>query len=76
MESRGTSLEELMPMIGGQRGKKALMLGEVDEGTMTCGQGVGLIKKELTVKEVIDGMVQGAEMLLNKLNSLDRPQQA
>jgi nitronate monooxygenase len=74
MESRGTSLEELMPMIGGQRGKKALMLGEIDEGTMTCGQGVGLIKKELSVKEVIDGMVQGAETLLNRLNSLNRSQ--
>ncbi len=74
MESRGASLEELMPMIGGQRGKKALMLGEVDEGTMTCGQGVGLIKKELTVKEVIDGMVQGAEALLNRLHSLNRYQ--
>jgi NAD(P)H-dependent flavin oxidoreductase YrpB (nitropropane dioxygenase family) len=41
---------------------------------MTCGQGVGLIKKELTVKEVIDGMVRGAETLLNKLNLLDRSQ--
>jgi len=74
MEGRGASLEELMPMISGQRGKKALMLGEIDEGTMTCGQGVGLIKKELTVKEVIDGMVRGAETLLNKLNLLDRSQ--
>ena len=74
MEGRGASLEELMPMIGGQRGKKALMLGEIDEGTMTCGQGVGLIKKELSVKEVIDGMVQGAETLLNRLNSLNRSQ--
>jgi len=74
MESRGASLEELMPMIGGQRGRKALMLGEVDEGTMTCGQGVGLIKKEFTVKEIIDGMVQGAERLLERLNSLNRSQ--
>ncbi len=74
MESRGASLEELMPLIGGQRGKKALMLGNIDEGAMTCGQGVGLIKRELTVKEVIDGMVQGAEMLLNRLHSLNRPQ--
>jgi NAD(P)H-dependent flavin oxidoreductase YrpB (nitropropane dioxygenase family) len=62
-----------IPMISGQRGKKALMLGDVDEGTMTCGQGVGLIKNELTVKEVIEGMVKGAETLLNKLNALSRP---
>ena len=68
MEARGASLQELMPLIGGQRGRKAIMLGEIDEGTMTCGQGVGLIKKELTVKEVIDGMVQGAQRLLKTLN--------
>jgi len=68
MESRGASLQELMPLIGGQRGKKGFMLGDLDEGTMTCGQGVGLIKKELTVKEVMDSMVQGAETLLNRLN--------
>jgi nitronate monooxygenase len=73
MEARGASLEELMPLIGGQRGKKALMLGEVDEGTMTCGQGVGFIRNELTVKEVIDGMVKGAETFLNRLNSLASP---
>ena len=71
MESHGASLEELLPLISGQRGKKALMFGELDEGTMTCGQGVGLIKKELTVKEVIEGMVKGAEALLKRLNLLD-----
>jgi len=41
--------------------------GKIDEGTMTCGQGVGLIKSEPTVKEVVDGMVTGAAELLNKL---------
>ena len=74
MESRGASLEELVPMISGQRGKNSLMLGDIDEGTMTCGQGVGLIKNERTVKEVIDSMVKGAETLLNRLNSLNRCQ--
>lgn len=68
LESRGATLEELMQWIGGQRGRQALLLGKIDEGTMTCGQGVGLIKSERTVKEVIIGMVKGAEALLNKFN--------
>jgi nitronate monooxygenase len=67
METRGASLEELLTVISGHRGRSAVLDGQIDEGTMTCGQGVGLIKSEPTVKEVIDGMVTGAAELLNKL---------
>ncbi len=70
MESRGATLEELMQWIGGQRGRQVLLLGKIDEGTMTCGQGVGLIKRERTVKEVIEEMAKGAEELWNKFNPL------
>ena len=50
-----------------------MLLGEIEEGTMTCGQGVGLIKNELAVQEVIDDMVKGEETVLSKPNSLSRP---
>ena len=68
MEARGASLEELLTVISGERGKKAMLDGEVDYGTMTVGQGVGLIKSIPTVKEVVDGLVDGAEALLKRIN--------
>ncbi len=67
LESRGATLEELMPWIAGQRGREALLLGKTDEGTMTCGQGVGLIKNERSVKEIIHAMIKGAEELLGQV---------
>ena len=73
METRGASLEELLTVISGHRGRSAVLDGKIDEGTMTCGQGVGLIKSEPTVKEVIDGMVTGAAELLNRLTEIPFP---
>ncbi|MDY6916438.1 MAG: nitronate monooxygenase [Chloroflexota bacterium] len=69
MELRGTTLEELVPFISGQRGRSALLTGHVNAGTMTCGQGVGLIHSIPTVKEVIEDMVNGAEALLQQMAS-------
>jgi len=69
MESRGASLEELLTVISGERGGNALMTGDVDGGTLTCGQGIGLIQSVPTVAEVIDGIVTGVEALLKEISS-------
>jgi NADH:quinone reductase (non-electrogenic) len=69
MEARKAPFEELVTMISGERGRKVYFEGDVDYGTISCGQGVGLIKDIPTVKEVIDRMVMGAEKLLKRLSS-------
>ena len=69
MESRGASLEELLTVISGRLGQNAMLEGDVDGGTLMCGQGVGLMNEVLTVKEVIDNMVNGAAALLKDLSS-------
>jgi len=69
MESRGASLEELLTVISGERGRNALMTGDVDGGTTTCGQGIGLIQSVPTVREVIETIVAGAEALLTEISS-------
>lgn len=68
MEARKASFEELVTLISGERGRKAYIEGDVDYGTIACGQGVGLIKDIPTVKDVIDRMVTGAEDLLSRLS--------
>ena len=70
MEEKGTSLEELLPMIDGLRQKKALDKGAVDEAIMPCGQVVGLIQEIPTVREIIEGMVNEARLIGQRLNSM------
>ena len=68
MEQRGASLEELMTLISGDLGKKALYEGDLDSAVIACGQCVGLIHDIKSVKEVIEEITQGAQTLLQKLN--------
>jgi putative enoyl-[acyl-carrier-protein] reductase II len=72
MEQRGASLEELLAVISGQMGQKALEEGNLEEAVIACGQCVGLIHEIKSVKEVIEEIVQGAQSILRKLNFLTK----
>ncbi len=67
MEKRGATLDELGPWITGQRGRKLLQTGELDEGLQACGQVVGIIHDIPTVKEIIEGIVNGAGEIIANL---------
>jgi nitronate monooxygenase len=70
MEKRGTSLEELLPMIDGLRQKRALDKGDFDEAMLPCGQVVGLIHEIPTVREIIEGKVDEARLIGQRLNNM------
>ena len=44
MEAKGGGLEQLIPLISGQRVKDAWEFGKVDDAPMMMGQSVGLVK--------------------------------
>jgi enoyl-[acyl-carrier protein] reductase II len=66
-ESKGASAQELFQLIGTGRSRRASVDGDVEEGTIYCGQIAGLIKDLKSVKEVITEIIEGAEILLNSL---------
>jgi len=72
MEERGASLEELLTVISGRIGQKALLEGDLEGAIIACGQCVGLIHEIKSVKQVIEEIIQGAQSILQRLNSLVR----
>ncbi len=70
MEARGATLEELLPMISGLRGKHALETGDVNAGLVACGQVVGLIHDVPSVKEIIDGIINEARLISKRLGNM------
>src|SRR4030065_207468 len=69
-EAKGCGLEELIPLISGQKVKEAWETGNVDAAPMMMGQSVGLIKDIPTCKEVMERMVKGAEKELERAGGL------
>jgi len=68
MEARGTTLEELLPVIAGQGGA-VFDDGELDSQLASTGQAMGLIHDVPTVKELIDRMVEEAIQSRERLNA-------
>lgn len=64
LENEGASLEELEYLTLGSL-RKAVMEGDVINGTIMAGQIAGLIKKEQSCKEIIEEIMTEAEKLLS-----------
>lgn len=63
MEKEGASLEELERITLGSL-RKAVVEGDVIDGTLMAGQIAGLVKKEQTCEEMIHEIMEQAESLL------------
>lgn len=68
MDKRGASLEELLTVISGALGKKAWIEGDLDAGVVSLGMAVGRIHEIVSVKEVIDGIIEEAKAICKRLN--------
>lgn len=69
-ENQGATLEQLLPLISGPVNAKAALAGDLEEGFVYAGQGVGLIRDVPTVQELFDRMVAEARAVAARLGTL------
>lgn len=67
MEQSGATLQDLLPYIGGGRGRKAFTEGIMDGAALPMGQCVGLFNDIPTVKEIIDKMIADASTISQRV---------
>jgi NADH:quinone reductase (non-electrogenic) len=60
IEARGGGLQELIPLLSGERIKEAWEDGNVERAPLMVGQSIGLIKGVLSCKELLDTMAKEA----------------
>ena len=65
LEKEGRPFEELEYLTLGTL-RKAVMEGDVDNGTVMAGQIAGMVKEEQTCKEMIEEMMDQTEKLLGR----------
>ncbi len=70
MEEKGATLEELLPLISGQRGRNAYITGDISNAKISTGQVVGVIHNILSVKEIIEGIISDAKFIVQRLHNL------
>lgn len=68
VEKRGGGLNELIPLIAGERGRDAWINGDVDAAPMYVGQSIGLIHDIPTCAELLERMMAEASEEVRKLS--------
>jgi NAD(P)H-dependent flavin oxidoreductase YrpB (nitropropane dioxygenase family) len=70
LEAKGCGLEELIPLISGERVREAWASGNVDIAPMMMGQSVGLVTDIPTCKELIERMAAEAKADIERLTRI------
>ena len=68
-EAQGATLEQLLPLISGKVNAKAALDGDMDEGFVYAGQGIGLVDDVPTVAELFERLIGGAQAIGARLGS-------
>jgi len=68
-EAKGGGLEEIIPLISGEKCKNAWQTGDVDAAPMMVGQSIGLIHSVPTCAELLETMMAEAEERLQAVNA-------
>jgi len=63
-------LEQLIPLIAGERVKAAWEFGNVDDALMMMGQSVGLVKDIPTCKDLIERIVAEAKSDIDRVTNI------
>lgn len=66
-EAQGASLEQLLPLISGKVNARGAVDGEMAEGFVYAGQGIGLIEDEPTVAELFERLLSQAAEVRSRL---------
>lgn len=69
MEKEGATLEQLAPLISGQKEKEIFETGEIERGLLHCGQAIGHIRDIPTVKELIEKIISEAEEIMSRMSA-------
>lgn len=70
IEAKGGGLENLIPLIVGERVKKAWEFGDVDSAPMMMGQSVGLVRDIPTCKELMERLVAEAKADIERVKNI------
>jgi NAD(P)H-dependent flavin oxidoreductase YrpB (nitropropane dioxygenase family) len=70
MEQNGATMQDIMELIGGGKGRHAAAIGEADWTLLSAGQVVSRIHDVPTIKELVDRIMDGVAVVQKKLNAL------
>ncbi len=70
IENKGGGLEDILPYVSGEAARKMYETGDLDAGTVSVSQSVGLMKKIMPAKDIVAEMMGEAEAIHQRMSKL------
>ena len=67
LEDKSAGMEQLLPVVAGEKARQMYAEGDLTAGVVACGQGVGLVHDIPTLKELFDGIIAQAAGIAGNL---------
>jgi NAD(P)H-dependent flavin oxidoreductase YrpB (nitropropane dioxygenase family) len=67
LEAKGADFSEIYPLVSGEAAKKMYDTGDSDAGTVSCSQGIGLIKKVMPLRDIFAEMMGDAQSIYDAM---------
>jgi len=67
LEDKSAGMEQLLPVVAGEKARQMYAEGDLTAGVVACGQGVGLVHDIPTLKELFDGIISQAAGIAGNL---------
>jgi len=68
MEANGATMEDILAVIGGGKGRRAAEMGEADWTILAAGQVVGQVHDVPSVKELVDRLMEGVAAIQKRID--------
>jgi NAD(P)H-dependent flavin oxidoreductase YrpB (nitropropane dioxygenase family) len=70
IEKRGGTLQEILPYVSGEAARKMYMTGDLNAGTISVSQAIGIPKKIMPVKDIVEEMIEQARAIHKRMASI------
>ena len=64
LEAAQADPSEILTIVAGDKARLMYETGDLDEGIISCGQGIGLVHDVPTVKELFDSIIGDASKIV------------
>jgi NADH:quinone reductase (non-electrogenic) len=70
IEKRGGSLEEILPYVSGEAARKMYQTGDLNAGTISISQGIGIPRKIMPVRDIVAEMIGQAQVIHTRMAAM------
>ena len=70
IEKRGGALQEILPYVSGEAARKMYKTGDLNAGTISVSQAIGIPKKIMPVKDIVEEMIEQARAIHKRMASI------